>query len=137
MNKGHSIQRMIKLESLNLDEHAHTYFDWLPSIFVGLIKVDKTPNLASVSIKFFRWSLLRLQRNLEKDGVYFEVVGGVLSLGEGSFYFKEEGQVLITALENFSPRLPWPIYRFTQYPIHDLVMFLYSEHLRTLGLKDL
>lgn len=132
MRRATSIQKMHKIKNLSIDEHAHEYFVWLPTLFGGPINVFKESSLDTVSINLYKWPLLRLQRIKEREGVHFEVIGGFLSKGGGSFSFFEEGEEIITALKDFSPRLPWPIYRFTQYPFHDLVMFLYSQHLKSL-----
>lgn len=132
MRRATSIQKMHKLKNLSIDEHAHEYFLWLPTLFRGPIKVFKEPALNTVSINLYKLPLLRLKRIKEREGVYFEVIGGLLSKNGGSFSFSEEGGEIITALKDFSPSLPWPIYRFTQYPFHDLMMFLYSQHLKSL-----
>ncbi len=133
MNKtATSVQKMIKPPHLSLEEVSHVYFTWLPTLFGGLIKIRKDDELTSVAISLLSLDLLKLERDLRSREVAFQVIGGALASGGGEFIFSEEEDMLVTSLKNFSPKLPWPIYRVTQYPFHDLVMFLYSQHLLTL-----
>lgn len=131
MKRANSIQFIPLNHSYPVEVLARDYFDWLPTLFSGLIRVKKAPDLSLVTICFLRLSLLELKRSNTAEGVYFSVVGGILSRREGIFSFEVKNGELITSLKDFLPRLPWPIYRMTQYPFHDLVMFLYSQHLRT------
>jgi len=127
-----SIQRMKSPAHLSLEEISFLYFNWLPTLFGGLIKVEKDTKFSKVVISLLNIDLLKLERDLNPNGVFFQVKGGALARGGGEFSFYLEQDVLVTSLQNFSPKLPWPIYRVTQYPFHDLVMFLYSQHLLTL-----
>lgn len=132
MKRATSIQFIKWDHSSSVEELAHDYFNWLPSIFSGLIRVNKSQELSDVSICFFSLPLLVLKRSSQSGGIYFKVIGGILSRKEGVFSFELIEGELITSLKDFLPRLPWPIYRITQYPFHDFVMFLYSQHLKTL-----
>lgn len=129
--RASSIQSMSFHQAYSVEELAYIYFAWLPSNFSGLIGV-KMKDLSMVEICFFNLTLLALKRIPENKGVFFQVVGGLLSRQTGTFSFEIDQGKLVTALRDFSPRLFWPIYRITQYPFHELVMFLYSQHLKTL-----
>lgn len=132
--KAISIQTMYLPKQFTAKELAHIYFVWLPTLFGGLIRVTKDDSLETVTISFLSLPLLKLVREPDPEDIIFKVVGGVLSQKEGTFSFQIVDGELITALSDFLPRLPWPIYRITQYPFHDLVMFLFSQHLLTLRL---
>lgn len=132
--KATSIQTMYLPKQFTAKELAAIYFDWLPTLFGGLIRVSKDDSLERVVISFLSLPLLKLVRGTDSENIIFQVVGGILSQKEGTFSFQIINGELITALSDFSPRLPWPIYRVTQYPFHDLVMFLFSQHLLTLRL---
>lgn len=134
MKKANSTQQMKLVESLSLVEMTHLYFSWLPTLFGGLVRVSKDEELKNVSINFVGLPLLKLERNFndKRLGVFFWIVGGLLARRGGSFSFTVNEAQLITSLNDFSPRLPWPIYMITQYPIHNRVMFLFSQHLLTI-----
>ena len=134
MHEGYFHSKKKKADHLTLEEVASEYFNWLPTLFGGLIRVSKDDSLERVTISFLSLPLLELARESDPEDIIFKVVGGILSQKEGTFSFRIEDGELITALSDFSPRLPWPIYRVTQYPFHDLVMFLFSQHLLTLRL---
>ena len=132
MKTATSIQYMKHPEGYTLEELCHIYFNWLPTLFHGPLKVRKGDALSLVEITLFGISLLELKKTPSQNQISFSVVGGLLSKKSGTFSFYENNGQLVTALCDFSPRLPWPIYRITQYPFHDLVMFLYSQHLISL-----
>lgn len=134
MRTATSIQFMKNPGKLSALEAARSYFEWLPTLFCGLIGVSVDDLLENVTISFFSLPLLKLEREAGSEKIIFQVIGGWLSQKKGTFSFQMEDGELITALSDFSPRLPWPIYRVTQYPFHDLVMFLFSQHLLTLRL---
>ena len=67
------------------------------------------------------------------DRQLFYVTGGVLARptrrGRLEFRVTPDGAHLLTAIHEFEPRLPWPLYRATQALVHAWVMARFGEHL--------
>lgn len=40
-----------------------------------------------------------------------------------------DGTMVLAAIHDFEPRLPWPVYALTQAPFHKLVMLAFRRHL--------
>ena len=54
--------------------------------------------------------------------------------GKGTFEFRImlDSPILLTAIHDFYPRLPWYIYTLTQAQVHALVMHRFSKHLASM-----
>jgi uncharacterized protein YbjT (DUF2867 family) len=128
---------------------ARRYFLWLQGFFYGLLRVRQTRRWRwEIGIGGLRNPLLVLERIPSelpaRDCVIFEVKGGLLCHREGRraqrlarFEFLRlpqsdvaRGTVLV-GLHDFYPRLPWPVYRFTQARVHLWVMRSFSAYLAT------
>ena len=71
--------------------------------------------------------------------VVYRITGGILSRnhpkGRFEFQIAQKGSVLLTAVHDFHPRLPWPIYKYTQALLHRAVMALFGQQLKRLDQK--
>jgi nucleoside-diphosphate-sugar epimerase len=137
-----SIQRFSHLNPAFLSSItpiSTAYFTWLPRLLLGILFVKKRENAKSIKITFeirgTGWRLLELESE-KVDGVpteRFRIVGGLLQKsGSGGFLefraFPGENCAL-AIVQDFVPRLPWPIYRFTQALIHLWVMRRFGAEL--------
>ncbi len=139
-----SIQRLPLPQGRSAAWMAQEYFRWLPRSLAPLILV--TPNTrgetASVfwefRFRFFPWPLLILKEAPERstsDRTLLRIVGGVLVAKDSSpsarLEFREVlgGSHALAAIHDFKPRLPWPIYKFTQAVAHLWVMNRFRAHL--------
>jgi len=136
-----SIQRLTRPEGWRAEAVATAYFRWLPRKLSPLIHVsrDKT---GVWSFHFFPlpWVLLKLAETPERstpDRALFLIRGGLLVSRQSPplarLEFREVlgGKVVLAAIQEFVPSLPWVIYKFTQAIIHLWVMSAFEHHLRT------
>lgn len=129
-----SIQRLQNPTHLNAKDIATLYTDWLPSWLSWLIRIKKTPDGFSYHSRGIEQALIRLQRvdaECESSREVFAIKGGILAEApyQGTFEFRTYGSSCFVILNDFSPALPWPLYRLTQNPFHLLVVGLFSRHL--------
>ena len=127
-----SIQRFAMPPGQSVAGVAAAYLGWLPRFLGPLFSVAVGDDGAC---RFFfrplRAPLLVLQPapgGEWEDRVVYRVTGGLLAdLADGpqarlEFRGVLEGQAVLAAVQDFSPRLPWPVYRLTQGPFHAAVM---------------
>jgi len=71
--------------------------------------------------------ILRFGRpKVTRSGVSWPVEGGLAArTGGGKWSITASGGRLVASLEGYRPRIPVPLYRLTQLPIHHLVMRLH------------
>jgi len=71
--------------------------------------------------------ILRFGRpKVTRSGVSWPVEGGLAArAGGGKWSITASGGRLVASLEGYRPRIPVPLYRLTQLPIHHLVMRLH------------
>ena len=127
---------------------ARAYAKWLPRVFRPFIRVEI---LDDGSLHF---RLLGMQRALLEltyaedrsvsDRPLYYITGGLLSdtarmrelglRGRLEFRADPEGRFIVAAIYDFCPRLPWPLYRISQAPVHLWVMRAFGRYLgRQLG----
>lgn len=116
---------------------AAEFAAWLPSSLRGLIRVSRS----ETGLDFFSvglpWPLLTLRFRPDRSGVtraLFEVKGGLLAgpaIGFPRLEFRSmpDGDEGLAAVHQFSPRLPWWIYKHTQARGHAWVMRRFARHL--------
>lgn len=139
-----SIQRLPLPEGRDGLWVAREYARWLPGLFrfVLRVKVDGDSNL-SFWLTGCRWPLLVLRFSADRsspDRPLFYIDGGLLVRGgpelggrsPARLEFREtpDRRQVMAAIFNYRPSLPWLIYRFTQAPVHLVVMRLFGRHLR-------
>jgi uncharacterized protein YbjT (DUF2867 family) len=138
-----SIQRLRISSKLNAFFVAEEYARWLPRFFRPLLRVTVD---ASRTCRFFarplREPLLILAFDPEHsspDRQLFRVTGGLLAGDPGEanprleFRAMLDGTHLLAVVQDFVPRLPWPIYLSTQSLGHLAVMWGFGRHLASLS----
>ncbi len=132
-----SIQRLVLPSGRNAEWVALEYFNWLPSFFSTLIKVQLEGECCTFYLFDPKLKLLILKRSVERsspDRQLLYIVGGFLSAKQerGRLEFREvlDKKYVMAAIHEFRPSLPWFIYRFTQAIIHLFVMSAFGEHLK-------
>lgn len=129
-----SVQRL-PVRGWSAEEVMNEYLHWLPRFFRPL-KVWADGERFVISFLFRKLELLAFQLSKERstsDRQLLYIVGGILSGGgkRGRLEFREAlgGRVILAAIHEFRPRLPWYIYQWTQAWIHLLTMRAFKWHL--------
>lgn len=132
-----SVQRLVLPAGRNAEWVAQEYFNWLPTFFSTLVKVEVIGNRCIFYLIHPSLKILILEKNsalTTTDRPLMYVVGGLLSAKQdrGRLEFREVlgGQYVIAALHEFRPSLPWWIYRYSQALVHLIVMKAFGEHLK-------
>lgn len=135
-----SVQRMALPSGMTARQVGEIYMQWLPRFLDPFIKVKI--NGAWINFCFFHPSICLLKLRFEEHRSNFHrqlfyIEGGLLAAdqgGTGRLEFREVlgGQFVLAAIHEFRPRLPWPIYRYSQAIVHLFVMKSFARHLRTL-----
>jgi len=138
-----SVQRMPCPPGYNARDVALEYLRWLPRLGWPVLKVRVTPDrVARFIVRPTGTTLLRLRFAEERSPQgrqAFYVTGGFLADMEGwrtgrlEFRQALDGDTILAAVHDFSPRLPWYIYNSTQALIHLVVMRRFRRHLERLA----
>lgn len=132
-----SIQRLASPPNLSTQALAHEYNSFLNKMFSFFIHVKLEKEFTHFSL-FGKLKLLTLRLSLDRsfeDRILFYVTGGILSRilpgKKPRLEFRKvlKNQFLIVAIHDFSPSLPWFIYKFTQALVHVWVMERFNRHL--------
>lgn len=132
-----SVQRLPLPQGWAAETAARAYAAWLPRAFRPLLEVtaDGGGRLA-FRLRPLRAPLLVLEAAPDRSSssrALFYVRGGLLARpgGRGRLEFREAlgGRVLLAAIHDFEPRLPWPVYVATQALVHVAVMRAFGRHL--------
>jgi uncharacterized protein YbjT (DUF2867 family) len=134
-----SIQRLYHPKGRNAEWVASEYFRWLPGLFGFLIRVTVRGNRCTFSFLWEPFRLLVLEKSVERstpDRQLLYIRGGLLAsskMERGRLEFREalNGRLILAAIHEFIPALPWTIYRFTQALMHLWVMHRFQRHLLT------
>jgi hypothetical protein len=132
-----SIQRLHHPEGKSAEWIAGEYFRWLPTLFAFLLRVRVEGEVCTFSIFSPRIRLLVLEKSVERstpDRTLLYLKGGLLvssKMGRGRLEFREAlgGRVVLAAIHEFIPALPWILYRNTQALLHVWVMRRFDMHL--------
>ena len=134
-----SVQRLHLPAGHNAEWAAHEYLRWLPHFFFPFLMVQSDETICRFRFFFLRKSLLRLKLSTTRsspDRQLFYIVGGLLASKDNPkdsrLEFREvlNGKYILAAIHNFSPSLPWYIYKYTQAVIHLWVMRRFDYHLQ-------
>lgn len=142
-----SVQRIPNLTAkrkAELGSLADHYFRWLPRSLFGFLSVKKIENGGRIRIRFLlrftSLSLLELEAPapLKVDGAKsierFSIAGGILQTRESGGHLEFRWIAIeecgLSIVQDFVPRLPWAIYRFTQAVLHHFVMHAFSRSLQ-------
>lgn len=141
-----SVQRLHLPAERNAEWAAHEYLHWLPRFLKPFLLVQTDETICRFKIFFLRKSLLRLKLSVSRstpDRQLFYIVGGLLASHanpkDARLEFREvlQGRYLLAAIHNFSPSLPWYIYKYTQALVHLWVMRGFNHHLQDQSLSKL
>lgn len=134
-----SVQRMIMPKNKDAFWVAEEYVRWLPKAFQLLVRAEyPEEGVSKMYLQGTRLLLLelRFQSKISSNHrAIYKITDGLLvrpdTLGKGIFEFRilMEPPILITAIHNFYPRLPWFVYTLTQAQIHRLVMDRFAKYL--------
>lgn len=134
-----SVQRLHLPPAHNAEWAAHEYLRWLPHFFFPFLLVQTDETICRFKVFFWRKSLLRLKLSVTRstpDRQLFYIVGGLLASRhnpkDSRLEFREvlQGRYILAAIHNFSPSLPWYIYKYSQAVVHLWVMRKFDQHLQ-------
>ena len=133
-----SVQRMSLPPGRNAHWVAQEYMRWLPKLLPFILGVNVTPDEVC-TFRLFGIPLLVLEYAKPRstpDRALFYIRGGYLARiqGRGRLEFRmlPKESILLAAIHEFRPRLPWRIYSYTQAKAHLWVMRAFGRHLRKL-----
>lgn len=134
-----SLQRMRLPAGLDARRACAEYMKWLPRATGMTFEVAAAGAGYVVTARGSRVPLLAFARDAQRSTSWCEhlaISGGLLAAPgqRGFFEFRESrgGASLWTLVHDFAPRLPWPLYRITQAPLHSAVMAAFAQHLEQL-----
>lgn len=134
-----SVQRLPMPPGRDARWVAERYMRWLPNAMRPFVRVRVfDEERAEFRLLALPWPLLVLSRSHDRSLVgreLFYITGGVLadlsrSL-RGRLEFREalDGRAVIAAIHEFTPALPWWLYRWTQALVHGWVMAAFGRYL--------
>lgn len=135
-----SVQRLPLPKGRNAEWVKNQYIQWLPRFLKILVVVKQEGSLISFSFLNPRWVLLQLEISPDRSDVdrqLLYILRGLLvgknNRGRLEFRVVLNRRFIITALHDYSPSLPWFIYRYTQARAHLFVMKSFSRELTRIG----
>lgn len=141
-----SVQRMVIPKNKDAFWLAEEYLRWLPKAFRLLIRAEYIPE--GISRMYLRGTnILLLELTFQSDlsssnRALYTISNGILvqsnSYNKGTFEFRLilDSPILLTAIHNFYPRLPWYLYTLTQAQIHYVVMKRFAQHLSNIAVVE-
>jgi len=135
-----SIQRLMLPPGRDAAWVAEQYVNYLPKIFPLLIRVVRQGSMIYLKMRGLPINLLILDYSVDRsssDRQLFYVRGGLLSnSGQGSARLELRetlrGTLCLAAVHDFTPRLPWSLYRVTQAVIHAWFMARLGSYIQNL-----
>jgi hypothetical protein len=131
-----SVQRYRRPAAWNAYDVARAYFRWLPSD-VPLVRTAELEGVFTIFTAGVRTLVLRhVAGRSSEDLAWFEIADGALRgagqrHGHARFEFRNllDGAHTLAAMIDFTPALPFPLYRFTQAALHERVMRRFGDWL--------
>ncbi|MNT28478.1 hypothetical protein D3C72_1641680 [compost metagenome] len=120
---------------------AQEYLRWLPTAFSHVV-VDSNKDTANFYVVHPRLTVLKLKLSLERsytERPLFYIVGGLLAGSKNPtnarLEFREtlNKKYILAAIHDFSPGLPWYVYKYSQAMAHLFVMKRFAKHLAKLS----
>lgn len=134
-----SVQRMPLPEGLRAEDVGPLYFRWLPRALRPFLVASEGPHgVYRTSLILKRWVLIEFTRSATRstpDRNLFYITAGLLARtannkkGRIEFREIEAPRCLLVAVHDFTPTLPWFLYRRTQALYHLWVMQRFSKWL--------
>lgn len=136
-----SIQRMPLPAQWTAPHIAQDYARWLPRLLTPFLRLETQPDGSFVRFYLRGWNkpLLELEFMTERsddERALFIVRGGLLRkehsnpLSRLEFRIIPQQKVVLAAVLDFVPALPWLIYVVSQAQAHRIIMWLYTRRLR-------
>lgn len=135
-----SIQRLPRPSGWSALDILQQYLKWLPAILRPVIKVHSNDNgTFSLYLRGLKQPLLVLQlvpKRSDSERALLFIVGGLLNKqqqgqqGRLEFRVLNSQNITLSAVIDFTPSLPWPVYVFTQAIVHGIIMKLFGLHLK-------
>jgi Nucleoside-diphosphate-sugar epimerases len=132
-----SVQRLPLPPGCDAQWVAREYLRWLPEAFSHIV-VDSDQEYANFYVFHPKLTVLKLKLSSERsstDRPLFYIVGGLLAGKKNPvnarLEFREvlDQQYILAAIHNFSPSLPWYVYKYSQAIVHLFVMRRFASHL--------
>jgi len=133
-----SVQRMTLPRGRDARWVAQEYMRWLPQFVWPLMHCEVHGGLVQFKLKALGLVLLEMKLSADWSGpdrqVFF-ITGGFLADAKhnkrGRFEFREVlgGTMIIAAIHDYKPKLPWFFYLLTQARVHLWVMKAFGRHL--------
>ena len=133
-----SVQRMRLPPGRDAMWAAEAYLRWLPEFLSPLVRVENTESASRICTRGPPLMLLELTPSDDRstaDRALLYVTDGRLARvrdpvrGRLEMRTVGDGSVLLAAIHDFEPRLPWPVYRTTQAKAHLVVMSGFRRYL--------
>lgn len=134
-----SVQRLPLPEGWTARQVTAEYYRWLPGSVRPLLRCDIDPWVSvRVFLGFTRWLLIEFTcapHRSSEDRQLLYITGGALARTrnnpKGRIEFREilDRRCMLVAIHDYTPTLPWIIYRFTQALFHLVVMHRFGRHL--------
>lgn len=132
-----SVQRFSKPKTETAFSIGKAYLRWLPLFLKFILRADLiNENECVFFLRFFSIKLLGLKiikSRSTPDRVVYNITSGLLARGGyiERFEFRSilNHEVIIAAIHDFRPRLPWYIYKWTQAIFHLWVMKKFDYYL--------
>lgn len=139
-----SIQRMPLPNNWTSFDVAREYTQWLPKILKPFIRIEISANGEFIHFKCIgiRQPLLELQFVESRSDAHRALLlvrGGLLRSSNSSqlsrleFRIIPEQNLVLAAVLDFTPALPWPIYLLTQAQAHRIIMMLFKKRMKKLS----
>lgn len=137
-----SVQRLPLPPGHTAHSLAQEYYRWLPRLVRPFLKSESTPD-GKLRLSFLRrrWLLIEFTyadyRSSENRQLFY-ITGGWLARArdnpKGRIEFREmlDRRCMLVAIHDFTPRLPWALYRHTQAIFHLWVMRRFGRYLEKL-----
>lgn len=136
-NDVRSIQRTMMPASWTVERVSKYYFAWLSDMAFDFVEVKE--NNGRFDILAFHKHILSLEKDDDKTDehrIVYNITGGRLhhahedSRARMEFRRLKGTDILIIALHDYEPTLPWLVYMLTQAPIHHLTMKIFDVEMR-------
>lgn len=141
-----SVQRVRLPSNTTADWVGRYYVMWLESFLNPWIKTTIDTDLNYKIGLFGKTTLLELSYSSNRstdDRALYYITGGLLTdrnkNERGRMEFRKISGVneVIIAIHNFTPAMPWFIYRYTQANAHLFIMYLFRKHMAILSEKNI
>ncbi|TDL37554.1 NAD-dependent epimerase/dehydratase family protein [Macrococcoides bohemicum] len=136
-NDVRSIQRTLMPSSWTVERVSKHYFAWLSDMALDLVEVKEHDG--RFEIYGVKKHILTLEKDEDKSDdnrIVYNITGGVLhhahvdSRARMEFRRLKGTDILIIALHDYEPTLPWLVYMLTEAPIYHLTMKIFDVEMR-------